>query len=217
MEMIEATGEKFKIQEMMRIRELSKTAVKTIASRVRLGMNHSDGQHLIQQVLHEMGAVKQWHPAKFRIDQDSIKNFRETADESITIQEGSVFFIDIGPVWDDHEGDYGETYVFGQNTEKDKIAKAAEAVFKETEKIWKKEKLTGKELYQRASQYTQSLGYKLNMNMDGHRVGDFPHALFFKGELATVDICPKPYLWVLEIHVLSLDDKYGAFFEDILL
>ena len=60
------------------------------------------------------------------------------------------------------------------------------------------------------------LGYQLNPNMAGHRLGDFPHALFYKGTLSNFDKQPIQNLWVLEVLITNNEDTFGSFFEDIL-
>lgn len=52
--------------------------------------------------------------------------------------------------------------------------------------------------------------------MNGHRLGDFPHAVYFKGKLGEIDIIPKEKLWVLEILIRHPRKNFGAFFEDLI-
>ena len=51
----------------------------------------------------------------------------------------------------------------------------------------------------------------------GHRVSDFPHALYGKHRLAEADFVPGDGIWVLEVQVRDLERPIGAFFEDVLL
>ena len=86
-----------------------------------------------------------------------------------------------------------------------------------TQEAWKQDELTGVELYEFASNEAEKMNLKLNSNMYGHRLGDFPHALHYKGKLGNQDFFPLPHLWVLEIHVLDESLGRGAFFEDVLI
>jgi len=54
------------------------------------------------------------------------------------------------------------------------------------------------------------------MGSDGHRIGDFPHHVFFKGSLTECEETVIPNAWILEIHLWSPDKKFGAFYEDVL-
>ena len=60
-------------------------------------------------------------------------------------------------------------------------------------------------------------GWKLNMDLSGHRLSDFPHSAHYDGPLAEVEFRPNPNLWVLEIAIAHPERKFGAFYEDLLL
>ena len=46
-----------------------------------------------------------------------------------------------------------------------------------------------------------SYGWKLNMDLSGHRLSEFPHSAHYDGPLADVAFRPNPNLWVLEIAI----------------
>jgi CDP-4-dehydro-6-deoxyglucose reductase len=60
-------------------------------------------------------------------------------------------------------------------------------------------------------------GWLLERNLAGHRVSDFPHALFGPAKLAEMDIVPADAVWVLEIQLRHPTEAVGAFYEDILI
>ncbi|MEG0243946.1 MAG: hypothetical protein RR726_16045, partial [Pseudomonas sp.] len=60
-------------------------------------------------------------------------------------------------------------------------------------------------------------GWQLERNLAGHRIADFPHALFGQDKLADLDIVPSEMVWVLEIQLCHPTEPVGAFFEDILV
>ncbi len=62
--------------------------------------------------------------------------------------------------------------------------------------------ITGHELYDFAIETTESLGWKLNLDLSGHRLSDYPHSAHYDGSLADVEFRPKPNLWVLEIAIV---------------
>jgi hypothetical protein len=84
-------------------------------------------------------------------------------------------------------------------------------------KQWQDAGLTGKELYDFAEAQAAALGWKLNLDLSGHRLSDFPHATVYDGPMATVAFRPSPLVWVLEIHIRHPTRAFGAFFEDMLL
>lgn len=213
---IHEVRDRFNLETFLEARKLTIGAVKEIQSRVFTGMTEKDGDEIIDEILKELGITKKWHPNKFRIGRNTTKSFRDQSEEGMTLQEIDIFFVDIGPVWSDHEGDYGETFIVGDSDKYLDISNACKKVFEKTERKWREEDLSGAELYRFAKIYADELGYELNDRMKGHRIGDFPHHLCYRGGLSDINETPSDHLWVLEIHLVSRDNKYGAFFEDIL-
>jgi len=212
---IESLGEKFSLDKFLRARELTKAVVHEAASMIQVGMNESDGTSIIERILKDHGCEKKWHPTKFRIGSNTLKSFKEKSDKEITLGESDIFFIDIGPVFDGHEADYGETFVIGSSEELIDLKNVVEEVFTET-RIAFQGGLSGKELYKFAENITKKKGYILNLNMKGHRLGDFPHALFYKGKLGDIDFIPQENLWILEILIRHPEKAIGSFFEDLI-
>ena len=68
-----------------------------------------------------------------------------------------------------------------------------------------------------AEEAAAGLGWKLNFDLSGHRLSDFPHSAHYDGGLADVPFRPNPNLWVLEIAIAHPDGTFGAFYEDLLL
>lgn len=219
MELIEKTGEKFDLNLFLEARLFCIQMTKRIAACVQSGMTEDDGQQLIKDEFKKENILKFWHPSKFRIASDTTKSFRELPDKNIRLQEGDIFFLDVGPVINDHEADYGETFIFKKTADDtlSNLAEGSKRVWIETANFWKSNHVSGEALYAHAGTYAKSLGYTLNPAMAGHRLSDFPHALFSKERLSTLGFKPSKNLWVLEI--LISDDRLGrgAFFEDILI
>lgn len=61
------------------------------------------------------------------------------------------------------------------------------------------------------------MGWRLNLDLSGHRLSDFPHSAFFKGGVAEAPFAPSPELWVLEMHIRHRTRPFGAFYEDMLI
>jgi hypothetical protein len=72
-------------------------------------------------------------------------------------------------------------------------------------------------LYDFAAAEARAMGWELNLDMSGHRLADFPHAVLHKGALAEAPFAPSPGLWVLEIQIRHPDRPFSAFYEDLLL
>jgi Xaa-Pro aminopeptidase len=214
---IEGTSAKFNLETYLEARKMARKIILLTASQVDVGMTEADGEEILDQLFKNFGIEKKWHPHKFRIGVNTTKSFREKSEPNIKLAQNDIYFIDIGPVIDGHEADFGQTFTTGQNPENSLLQKSSRDVFNEVQTIWKEEGLSGTELYSRAAEMADSKGYILNTNMNGHRLGDFPHALYYKGKLQDFDKKPIENLWVLEILLRHKELEIGAFYEDILI
>ncbi len=213
----ENCGATFNLELYLKARSKTIQIVQATALKILPGMTEAQAIKLLNQNLELAGVEKFWHPTKFRINSNTTKSFRDISDIEVVLKNEDLFFIDIGPVFFDHEGDYGETFVIGNDPKLLHLQAATKKIFYETQAEWKKHKLNGIQLYEFAANQALLLNLKLNTNMYGHRLGDFPHALHFKGKLGAFELCPSPNLWVLEIHLIDESINRGAFFEDILI
>lgn len=212
----ENCGTHFNLELFLKARTQTIQSVQTAAEKILPGMDEAQALIVLNHELDRAGVEKFWHPTKLRINSNTIKNFRDISDD-VVLGESDLFFIDIGPVFYNHESDYGETFVIGDDPQLIKLQKATKKIFYATQTAWKNQKLTGVQLYEFAHIEAIKYNLKLNSNMHGHRLGDFPHALHYKGNLGTLDFSPAPHLWVLEIHLIDESINRGAFFEDILI
>lgn len=212
----ENCGIDFNLELYLKARTKTIQVVQSAAKKINPGMNEAQSIIVLNRELDRAGLEKFWHPTKFRINSNTTKNFHDIS-EDVVLFENDIFFIDVGPVFFNHEGDYGETFVVGSDARLVRLQEAAKKIFYATQAIWKSSKLTGAQLYEFASNEALKMNLKLNSNMYGHRLGDFPHALHYKGKLGDLDFPVAPYLWVLEIHLIDESINRGAFFEDILI
>lgn len=212
---IQNFGEKFDREKLFRARNVARDITYELASLIRPGMTEEDAHRLYKELCQKYPVEKQWHPAKLRFGPNTICNFK---DQSVpyTLQDNDIFFLDIGPVVDGHEADYGETFSIGDNFEYKRLCHAQKDVFKAVAEHWKKYREAGAPLYEFAKKKAQELGYILNTDQDGHRIGDFPHHVHFRGAMVECTEEIVPNAWILEIHLWEPQKKYGAFFEDIL-
>lgn len=212
---IQSFGEKFDRQKFYHARSVARDITYELSSMIRPGMTEADAHRLYKELCTKQPVDKQWHPAKLRFGPNTLKNFK---DESVphVLQEEDIFFIDIGPVVEGHEADYGETFTVGSIFEQKHIADCSKKVFNEVASYWKEKRCEGQELYEFAKSRAEHYGHHLNMGSDGHRIGDFPHHVFFKGALNECEENVVPDAWILEIHLWNRARTFGAFYEDIL-
>lgn len=214
---LEKVGTAFSRDTMLMVRDKTRAAIHLIASKVQPGMVEEDAVAMAKDILGEQGMLRGWHDVYVRFGTNTTKTFGAPSDPGIVLGENDVFFLDIGPVWQQWEGDGGDTFVTGSDPEMAKAAEDARTLFHLVRKKWKNEGWTGKELYDFADAKAREMGWELNLDLSGHRISDFPHAAVYDGPMATVGFCPSPLLWVLEIHIRHPSRHFGAFFEDMLL
>lgn len=212
----ERVSARFTLDGILQARQRSIAAVKEIAALLRPGMTTASAIALADAHLRQLGASHNWHPTYVRFGPDTQSPAVHPTDRQRVLGADDIFVVDIGPVWDGYEGDYGDTYSTGANVDQLRCAQAARQVFERTRLAWLGG-LTGAALYDIADVYAREYGCTVVREIAGHRVADFPHALYGKHQLANADFIPADGIWVLEIQVRDLTLPIGAFYEDVLL
>jgi methionyl aminopeptidase len=216
-EEFEGTGETFSIAQLMDVRARTRKAVHLIAEQVHPGMREEDATAMARATLTELGMRRGWHKTMVRFGPNTTKNFSEKSAEGTILGDDDIFFIDIGPIYDETEGDAGDTFVVGSNLEHHRARREVRIIWDQVRDKWFRGGTTGKDLYEYAIAAAASLGWILNLDLTGHRLSEFPHSAHYDGTLAEVEFRPNPNLWVLEIVIVHPDRTFGAFYEDLLL
>jgi methionyl aminopeptidase len=217
MENVEATGEKFSLQELLYVRARTRRAVHMIAERVKVGMAEEEAKEAARTVLTSLGMRRGWHHIIVRCGPNTTKDFMERSEPGVVLEENDIFFIDIGPIFRDTEGDAGDTFVFGEDPDHHRAKRDVRFIWDDVRRVWFDEHITGEALYRYAEQAAAERGWKLNLDLSGHRLSDYPHSAHYDGALAEVPFRPNPNLWVLEIAIAHPVRRFGAFYEDLLL
>ncbi len=214
---LEAVGPAFAKEQMLAMRGKTRAVIHQIAGAVKPGMVEEDAVAMAREILAGQDMVRGWHDVYVRFGANTLKTFGADSDPGIVLKENDIFFIDIGPVWEEWEGDGGDTFVVGADANMEKCAADARLLFHKVRHKWESTGMSGKELYDFATAEALDMGWELNMDLSGHRLSDFPHEAIYAGPMAEVDFKPSALLWVLEIHIRHPNAGYGAFFEDMLL
>jgi methionyl aminopeptidase len=214
---LEATGSAFELDGFMAVRARTRKAVHMIAEQVAPGMSEEKAKEVARTTLASLGMRRGWHHIIVRCGANTTKDFMERSERGVVLQDNDIFFVDIGPVYGDFEGDAGDTFVFGDDPLHLKAKFDVREIWEIVRAKWLNEKVTGVELYDFAIKTSEAFGWKLNMDLSGHRLSDYPHSAHYDGPLADVRFAPAPNLWVLEIAIAHPDKTFGAFYEDLLL
>jgi methionyl aminopeptidase len=214
---LEATGEKFSVDALLDMRSRTRKALHAIAERIQPGMAEEDAAAMARDLLGTMDMRKGWHRVIVRFGPNTTKDFMAPSEPGVQLGSDDIYFLDIGPNYKGIEGDAGETFVFGDNPGHHQAKRDVRELWDQVRDAWLHQGLTGRALYEYATEVTEARGWKLNLDLSGHRLSDFPHEAIYEGPLADVDFRPKPNLWVLEMAIVHPDGSFGAFYEDLLL
>ncbi|NKJ20925.1 M24 family metallopeptidase [Dyella sp. SG609] len=213
----EAVGAPYDPALMLRARERSWAVLQGIRERMRPGISEEEARTEAAEVFRAHGLERLWHPVVIRIGANTLKTFREASDPALRLGADDIYFIDLGLVFDGHEGDVGDTFTTGADAARQACAEAARTLFDEVAAAWRTRGLSGEALYAFAAERAEAMGWRLNHAIKGHRVGDFPHAIHKAGDLGTLEQAPSGGLWILEIQIAHPSEPYGAFYEDLLV
>jgi hypothetical protein len=214
---VEGTGSAFTVDGFLQMRSRTRSAVHLIAEQITPGISEDQAKEVARGTLKDLDMRRGWHHIIVRCGSNTTKDFMERSEPGIVLRDNDIFFVDIGPVYGDIEGDAGDTFVLGDDPGHLKAQHDVREIWEIVRAKWFTDRVTGVELYEFAVETTQSFGWKLNLDLSGHRLSDYPHAAHYDGPLAEVEFTPSPCLWVLEIAIAHPDGSFGAFYEDLLL
>jgi Xaa-Pro aminopeptidase len=221
-EKLEGVALAFLTDGLHRARTKTIEGLEIVRRELREGMTELEARKLALRVFTDLGMRKHWHQPWIRFGKGTTLTFSDPLSEH-RLKPGAPYLLDLGPVWSDgameYEGDYGDTFIFGEATENADAARCAETarrLFREARAEWREHRRTGYEIYELLRHRATEEGYQLLEEPSGHRVSDFPHHKYTKGSLAKVPFTPQGSLWVLEVHLVDRARRFGAFFEDLL-
>jgi Xaa-Pro aminopeptidase len=212
----EAVGTRFDPALMLRARSLSWVALHAIRDRMHTGIREDEAKAMAGDVFRELGMQRLWHPPIIRIGPNTTKTYREPSIPDVRLGENDMYFIDLGLVFEGHEGDVGDSFTVGQAPEQAACAQAARDLYRDVAAKWRNEGLSGHNLYNYADERAEAMGWRFNHAIKGHRVSDFPHSVHKGGDLGDFENRPSSGLWVLEIQIAHPTEPFGAFYEDLL-
>jgi Xaa-Pro aminopeptidase len=183
--------------------------------------------------VHELGAKRHgvkthWHKRVIRSGPNTLMPYAENPPDRI-IQPDDILFVDLGPVFEAWEADFGRTFVLGDDPVKKKIRDSLEPVWKTVrERYHQNPDMSGEELYDIACDEAKNAGWEFGGVIAGHLVGSFPHeriprdkiTLYITkgstGSMNQLDSKGQKRHWILEIHLVDRQRQIGAFYEQLL-
>ena len=186
----------------------------------------SDEIHALGQERH--GIKTHWHKRIVRSGPNTLEPFKASPPDRI-IQENDLLIVDLGPVFERWEADFGRTYVLGNDPAKIKLRDALEPIWKKVKGLYDENPtMTGEELYLLAKKTTIEEGWEWGSHLAGHTVGDFPHERIPDDKISfyitagnhqsldSIDKNGNKRHWILEIYLQDSTREYMGFFEQLL-
>ncbi|CAG8886118.1 unnamed protein product [Penicillium egyptiacum] len=145
------------------------------------------------------------------------------------IQPDDILVVDLGPIFEAWEADFGRTFVLGEDHHKLKLRDSLKPIWKIVRgKYLASPGITGEELYEIACAEAQRFGFDFGAEIAGHLVGCFPHeriphdrlSLYIKkGNKEKINSIGRDGLkrhWILEIHLRDPVYQFGGFYEQLM-
>jgi Xaa-Pro aminopeptidase len=213
----ESVGTGFSDELLQAARDKTLAVIREAASQTRPGMSENEVKQLIARIQTQIGAPTSWHPPQIRFGRNTLLPFGKKDVENPILQDNDIFFFDIGPIFDGHEGDVGRTFSVGSDPEMAKCARDCEEIWNDVRTKWASSGVNGAELYAFAAECARQRGWELALEKaNGHRIADFPHAARGRGSVEGFESHHAPNRWILEIQIRHPLKPFGAFFEDLL-
>ncbi len=214
---IESVGLEYQETLIIQARTRTLEIIETASKQIKPGMTEDQARQIIKDLLVVNRCEKSWHAPQIRFGINTLRAFGEPGTPGVVLGENDVFFLDLGPVFERHEGDVGRTYAVGNDPEMIQIVADAEKIWRGVRDRWAETRENGAALYSYAKTLSEEFGWQLSLyEANGHRIADFPHAAKQRGSIEELEFAPSPNKWILEIQIKHPKRPFGAFFEDLL-
>ncbi len=196
---------------------------------IRSGIKESQLNEEIFALAKEMyGITTYWHKRIIRAGENTLLPYAENPPD-LPIGEDDILFLDLGPVFEEWEADFGRTFVIGSDPVKHKLRHDVEQAFAEGKRYFHQHpEITSRELFAYAQSLAAKSGWEFGGPIAGHLIGQFPHERI-AGDKVTLYVHPDSDLlmrsldekgqkrhWILEVHFVDRERRIGGFFEELL-
>ena len=172
-------------------------------------------EKVLSKEIHDLGAARHgvrthWHKRVVRSGPNTLAPFVDNPPDRI-IEDGDILIVDLGPVFEEWEADFGRTYVLGDDPHKIKLRDALDPMWDVVKaRFDQNPDMSGEELYGIACEEAQKEGWEFAAPIAGHLVGSFPH------ERIPNDKGGNKRHWILEIHLRDPVRQIQGFCEKLL-
>jgi Xaa-Pro dipeptidase len=196
---------------------------------IRPGIAESQLNQEIYDLAKEMfGISTYWHKRIVRAGANTLLPYADNPPDHI-LGEDDILFLDLGPVFEAYEADFGRTFVLGSDPAKLKMRDDVAKAFADGKQHFERTPdITASELFSYAVSLAGKYGWEFGGPIAGHLIGQFPHERIADDKV-TLYVHPKSNVrmrstdengrlrhWILEIHFVDRQKQIGGFFEELL-
>jgi Xaa-Pro dipeptidase len=183
----------------------------------------------IYELAREMyGITTYWHKRIVRAGKNTLLPYAENPPD-LTIETDDPLFLDLGPVFEHWEADFGRTFVLGSDPLKHKMKQDVEQAFAQGKRYCNETPaITSNELFHYATSLAKKFGWEFGGRIAGRLIGHFPHEKIADDKVTlyvhpdsdlpmrSVDENGEKRHWILEIHFVDRERQIGGFYEELL-
>ncbi len=175
----------------------------------------------------EFGVRRHWHRRVVRSGPNTVLTYYDDPPDR-RLEADDVVYLDFGPVFERWEADYGRSYVLGNDPRKQRLVADIAIAFGRGQSLYDSEpSLTAGQLYDYVAGLAPAAGWSFGAKTAGHIIDGFPHdrdpdAGRYSIRSGNPLSLRAPFddgrarHWILEIHFIDLDGRYGGFLEELL-
>src|ERR1700685_194143 len=174
------------------------------------------------------GISTYWHKRIVRAGRNTLAPYKEDPPDLI-VGDDDIVFLDLGPVFEEWEADFGRTFVLGNDPVKLKLKDDIESAFADGKQYFKSHPdIKADELFHHAHELAAKYGWEFGGPIAGHLIGHFPHERI-PGDKVSLYVHPEnpsrmrdlgadgqERHWILEIHFVDRARQIGGFYEELL-
>jgi Xaa-Pro dipeptidase len=174
------------------------------------------------------GITTYWHKRIVRAGRNTLLPYNENPPD-LTLGSDDILFLDLGPVFENWEADFGRTFVIGSDPLKLKMQRDVGEAFAEGKRYFDETpEITASALFEYAKFLAEKRGWEFGGRIAGHLIGEFPHERIADDKVSlyvhpnnalpmrALDESGQQRHWILEIHFVDRKREIGGFYEELL-
>jgi Xaa-Pro dipeptidase len=226
-----AATEEQRASELLQVQTRAERLFQEIEARglIRPGITEKGLNAAIYALAQELyGITTYWHKRIVRAGKNTLLPYAENPPD-LTIGEDDILFLDLGPVFEQWEADFGRTFVLGSDPLKLKMCQDIKSAFADGKQYFNDHPdITSREFFHHVESLAAKYNWEFGGPIAGHLIGQFPHERIADDKV-TLYVHPRSDLpmrsldeegrrrhWILEIHFVNKEQEIGGFYEELL-